>query len=373
MTGMTRIRAAWQRLAMAFRHAGGFATAADAAAILRRLEALDARLDDIRRRELELRASVTRVEKAQRALPTRADLRAVRTAVEEAQREQGKLFGAVRRDSRRERQQLGRMHSQVEAILRRVFLSGQDVPAGSHLASQRFGVLSQNEEDGLVLALARELGPGDRRFVEIGCSDHGWNTGFLAEECGWTGLMVDSDAAAVDATRLRFGTGRVRAVAAFITPETIDAFLAEHGFVGEFDLLSIDVDGSDYWLLEALTARPRLVIVEYNAVFGSDRAVVVPYSAGRVWDAAAREYRYYGASLRAMQRLGARKGYRLVAIEPDSANAFLLRDDVAPAIPAVDPAAVFRPQGKYVAAEQRRTIDVFQTLADEGLPLLDVR
>ncbi|MGE0443856.1 MAG: hypothetical protein AB7P99_01410 [Vicinamibacterales bacterium] len=362
-----------RRLAMSLRFRGGFASAADSAAVLRRLEAIDARLDALGSRQQELRAAVVELRKAQRHLATRDDVSRAGRLVEESHRDQAKLLGAVRRDGRRERQQLDRVGSQVEALLRRLFLEPDDVTGAARLQRQRFGVFSQNGEDGLILALTGAIGPGDRRFVEIGCADHGWNTGFLAEECGWTGLMVDSDEAAVAATGLRFRPAAVRAVSAFLTPDTMDSFLHEQGFVGEFDLLSIDVDGSDYWLWDALTvARPRLVIVEYNAVFGAERAVVVPYQAGRQWDAAARDHRYYGASLRAMQRLGVRKGYRLVAIEPDSANALLLRDDVAGGVPAVDPAAVFRPQRKYRKDEQRRADDIFAVCATRQLPLIDV-
>jgi hypothetical protein len=260
----------------------------------------------------------------------------------------------------------------VDAILRRLYLSSEDVDASRELGRLRFGVFSQNEEDGLVLALVRQMEHGDRRFVEIGCSDHGWNTGFLAEECGWTGLMVDGNAESVAATRLRFGAANVRAEAAFLTPETMDPFIREHGYAGEFDLLSIDVDGSDYWLWKGLTvARPRLVIIEYNAAFGPDRAVVVPFAAGREWDERARELRYYGASLRALQRLGEAKGYRLVAIEPDSANAFLMRHDVAPRVPAVDPAAVFRAPRKHRQAGVPHAAELLQALADGGLPLIE--
>jgi hypothetical protein len=217
------------------------------------------------------------------------------------------------------------------------------------------------------------MGPGDRRFVEIGCSDHGWNTGFLAEECGWSGLMADGNAKSVAATRLRFRETAVNAVTAFVTPDGIDAFLQEHGFAGGFDLLSIDVDGSDYWLWQGVTvAAPRLVIVEYNSSFGGERAVVTPFAAGREWDATAHDHRYFGASLKAIERLGAEKGYRLVAIEPDSANAFLLREGVAPGVPAARAEALFRPQRKFLKAELARETDVFTSLAAQQLLLIDL-
>jgi len=114
-----------------------------------------------------------------------------------------------------------------------------------------------------------------------------------------------------------------------------------------------------------------VVIIEYNAVFGPERAVVVPYSDGDVWTQVAREHRYLGASIQALVRLGRRKGYRLVAVEPDSSNAFFLRDDYRPEVPAVEPAAVFQTPRKYLKAEQARTRDIYAICKAEGLALVE--
>jgi hypothetical protein len=146
-------------------------------------------------------------------------------------------------------------------------------------------------------------------------------------------------------SRARFNAERVKVVQAWVTRETVNDLLEEHDATGEIDLLSIDIDGNDYWLWEAIeVCSPRLVIIECNLHFGPERAVVVPYDPA--FDRRRHSPMYCGASLAAMVHLGGRKGYRLVAMEPYGPNAYFLRDDVAPAIPAAESRDVFHPPQK---------------------------
>ena len=142
---------------------------------------------------------------------------------------------------------------------------------------------------------------------------------------GWTGLMVDGDEGHMTQVRRRFYG--VTAVAAWITRENINQLILDAGFAGDVDFLSIDLDGNDYWVWEALTAcSPRVVVIEYNSAFGPDRAVTIPYDAE--FDRHDYRFCYYGASLAALTKLSERKGYRLVTTEPCGVNAYFLRDDV---------------------------------------------
>ena len=377
------MRALLGRLARFIRHAGGLAAAEETGALkrqvaaaakrLRRLDTVEARLDEIKGQNHELRAEVSHLRKLLEALPTRRDVRDVGQCVERSRGMVEKRFSAARRDSKAEHRHLERMETQLCAVLRALYLRPEEVEYPHRTTVQRFGLLSQHGEDGITAALLRGIAPHGRRFVEIGCSDHGWNTGFLAEELGWSGLMVDSDTDAIASTRLRFPEPAVRAAVATVTPDTIDEFLRAQGFADRIDVLSIDVDGNDYWLWKALSAcRPPLVIIEYNPVFGAERAVVVPYNGGKVWTAPALEHRYFGASLRAVQGLAFEKGYRLVAVEPDSANAFFLRHDVGPGIPGVEPRRVFQVQRKYRKAALRGTRDIYAICSVNQLPLIEV-
>ena len=211
--------------------------------------------------------------------------------------------------------------NQLTALLRNLYVMGSDVPAPHGLSGRRFRLRSQNEEDGIILALLQATGVGTRRFVEIGCGQSGGNAAALAYEFGWGGLMVDASEKAIEKVTvlLRANPG-VTAVRAMVQPDTINDLLRSHGMTGEVDLLSIDVDSIDYWLLEALTVcSPRVLVMEYNALFGPERAVTLP-CAPLPEDA---PKGYSGTSLVAIERLAARKGYRLVLCEAAGINAFL--------------------------------------------------
>ena len=163
-------------------------------------------------------------------------------------------------------------------MMRSLQLSRMPLPPPHDLTARRFRLWSQNEEDGIILALFEHAGVTDRRFVEIGSGRSGGNAALLAYECGWSGLMIDIVPEAIDSLRARFSHNPgVVGVAAAVSPANINQILSEHGFTGEVDLLSIDIDSYDYWVLESLTVvSPRVLVVEYNARFGADRAVTIP-------------------------------------------------------------------------------------------------
>jgi hypothetical protein len=256
----------------------------------------------------------------------------------------------------------------IQAVLRERYLDPETLPYPEKLTAQRFRVSSQNQEDGLTLALIGEVGETNRRFVEIGSGLSGGNSGFLARECGWSGLMVDGHADHISQVGRRFPM--VTAVAAWVTRENINELIASNGCGGEVDLFSLDLDGADYWIFEAMTAcSPRIVILEYNSMFGPDRSVTVPYDP--TFDRHRYRTAYYGASLTALTRLANRKGFRLVAVEPTGVNAFFLRNDLAPHIPACEPRRAFRLLEKYDVMMQQGE-DVFRYVAEAGLTLVEV-
>ena len=256
----------------------------------------------------------------------------------------------------------------IQALLRDRYFDPESLPYPERLTIRRFRLGSQNQEDGLTVALLSEAGITNRRFVEIGSGLSGGNAGFLARECGWSGLMVDGHEVHMVQVGRRFPT--VTAVAAWVTRENINALLEQHGFTGEPDLFSLDLDGNDYWIWEAMTVcKPRVVVLEYNSMFGADRAVTVPYDPQ--FDRRKHHAAYYGASLTALVRLNARKGYRLVAVEPTGVNAFFLRNDVASHIPACDPRRAFRLLEKYDILIQQGQ-DVYRYAAESGAPLVEV-
>jgi hypothetical protein len=256
----------------------------------------------------------------------------------------------------------------VQALLRERYLDPNTLSYPERLTARRFRVSSQNQEDGLTLALLSEVGVTERRFVEIGSGLSGGNSGFLARECGWSGLMVDGHADHMAQVGRRFPT--VTAVTAWVTRENVDDLITMHCGAGEPDLFSLDLDGNDYWIWEAMTAcSPRIVILEYNSMFGANRSVTVPYDPA--FDRHRHHTMYYGASLTALARLSSRKGYRLVAVEPTGVNAFFVRNDLAPHIPACDPQRAFHLLEKYDVLMLQGE-DVFRYVERAGLSLVEI-
>jgi hypothetical protein len=190
---------------------------------------------------------------------------------------------------------------------------------------------SQNGEDGIVAWLFSHVGAPNRTFVEFGIEDgRECNTANLSLTFGWRGLLMEADANHVERARAFYaGRAEVRIVHAEVTPGSIDGLLREHG-PGDVDLLSLDIDGNDYWVWQAITgAEPRAVVIEYNASFGPDRAVTVPYRDGFARYGEHGSGFYHGASLAALAKLGEDKGYVLVGCDSRGVNAFFVRRELA--------------------------------------------
>ncbi len=206
-------------------------------------------------------------------------------------------------------------------------------------------VYSQNGEDGLLLHLFETVGTGRRTFIEFGIGDgRECNTANLSLNFGWSGLLMDCDPEKVAKARAYYARqlgARQDAVSVhecMVTKDNIDKTLTEHGPGADLDLLSIDVDGNDYWIWQAIVSlSPRVVVAEYNAAFGFERAITVPYDPGfRRWEKHPGGL-YFGASLAALAKLGEEKGYRLVGCDRHGVNAFFVRQDLAvDDLPAVE-------------------------------------
>ncbi len=223
--------------------------------------------------------------------------------------------------------------------------------AGGPLPSYRdvgFGVFCDADEDGILLFLLSVVGSGRKRLVDLGsASVDASNSSNLILHHGWSGLLVDADEDSVDTARAgyeRLGVIPPEMTHAWLTAENVNDLLRERGVVGEIDLLSIDIDGNDYWLWRAIDAiAPRVVIIEYQDIIGPERSITIPYEPGfslHHYEVNAEQNNYVGASLRAMVNLGREKGFRLVGVNNYGFNAFFVRDgladDLLPAIPVED-------------------------------------
>lgn len=201
------------------------------------------------------------------------------------------------------------------------------------LPDVEFKVFSQWGEDGIIEWLVSRLPGIPQRFIEFGVHDFTEaNCRFLLQHRNWRGLIMDGSADNMAAVRARPLHWRhdLTAVAAFITRDNIDGLIRESGFAGEVGILSVDLDGNDYWVLEAIrSVDPWIVICEYNAVFGDSLPISVPYDAAFVREQAHPSYLYWGASIAAFGHWAARRGYVLLGSNRAGNNAFLVRQDVA--------------------------------------------
>lgn len=215
----------------------------------------------------------------------------------------------------------------------------------------QFRVHSQNGEDGILLYLFTLLGTTNKKVLEI-CAGDGQccNAANLIINHGWEGFLLDGDEDNVKSGKAFFRecpdtrAWPPKFRCEWITRENINEIVQGFNLSGEIDLLSLDIDGNDYWILDALdVVQPRVIIAEYQQGWGPHTAVTQRYQA----DFDSVKYRrenagkaYSGASLAALTQLAQRKGLRLVGCERKCFNAIFVRnglgDDILPAIAPAD-------------------------------------
>lgn len=206
-----------------------------------------------------------------------------------------------------------------------------------------FKVFSQFEEDGKLLFIFSVIGMGSKTFVDLGSHDGvNSNCANLALHFGWRGLFVDGDQKVIERGRRFYSKYpdpwcyKPVFLHSFITAGNVNNIIKKQNISGEIDLLSIDIDGNDYWIWKALEViQPKVVVIESQVAFGHQNAVV-PYNEELSQDV--RENNLYGASNSAMSDLARSKGYRLVGSNQYGNNLFFIKNGIAETeIPEVSP------------------------------------
>jgi hypothetical protein len=197
-----------------------------------------------------------------------------------------------------------------------------------------FKVYSQWGEDGIIQGLVSRVATSRPIFIEFGVEDYQEsNTRFLLVNNNWSGFIFDSDAENISRIRKSelYWRYNITAQHAFITRENINDILQAAGVSGPIGLLSIDIDGNDYWIWESLNrVDPDIIIVEYNHRFGPTASVTVPYKPD--FDRRAEHFSmiYFGASLSALCKLGEVKGYAFVGCNSAGNDAFFVKRNKLP-------------------------------------------
>jgi hypothetical protein len=242
--------------------------------------------------------------------------------------------------------------AQVQLMMtwKRMLYHGDPLPK---LDEVHFREYSQGGEDGILLYIFSLIGTTNKKTLEI-CCEKGieCNSTNLIINHGWEGYLFDGSEENVQAginfyrtcedTKFWWPTFRQ----AWITRENINELVSSCNLRGEIDLLSLDIDGNDYWIFEALdVVQPRVVIAEYQMAWGPDLAVTQRYDADFNIENYRKEVvgqRYNGVSLRALVKLADKKGLRLVGCERKCYNAVFMRKGLAEDIfPTIDPASCF--------------------------------
>jgi hypothetical protein len=201
-----------------------------------------------------------------------------------------------------------------------------------HISDAEFRVFSQWGEDGILEWLIQRIPISSRRFVEFGVEDYREaNTRFLLVNRNWRGMIMDGNPALADNIHSRPMGWRydLTPVSAFIDRDNINSLIRNAGFSGDVGVLSIDIDGNDYWIWEAIDCvNADIVVCEYNAVFGDLQPITIPYRQNFFRTTAHYSNLYFGSSIAALILLAKGKGYEFVGSNRAGSNAFFVRTEL---------------------------------------------
>jgi len=190
-----------------------------------------------------------------------------------------------------------------------------------------FKVFSQAGEDGIISEIFNRIGTTNKFFVEFGVGNGLENNSAYLLVKGWQGYWIEGSDRFCQSIRQSFedliANQQLTLKNTFITGENIEDLFRKGNVPTELDLLSIDIDGNDYWVWQAITNyRPRVVILEYNAIYPPESSWVMQYNPSHQW----KYNSHMGSSLKALEKLGHQKGYKLVACSFSGVNAFFVRE-----------------------------------------------
>lgn len=205
-----------------------------------------------------------------------------------------------------------------------------------NLNEVEFSGFSQWGEDGIIDWLIEKLPGIPKTFIEFGVSDYKEsNTRMLLYLRNWRGYVIDGSDEHIYNIKHQdiYWRFDLKADCAFIDRENINDLIHSSGLYGDIGLLSVDIDGNDYWVWQAINAvNPVIVVCEYNAIFGDLHQITIPYCAYFLRTKSHFSNLYFGASLPTLIELGKKKGYVFVGTNSNGCNAFFVRQDFAPSI-----------------------------------------
>lgn len=222
--------------------------------------------------------------------------------------------------------------NELKKLLGQIELTNRSEKKFQEINDLELKIFSQFGEDGLINFLINNINIKNKKFIEFGVENYEEaNTRFLLENNGWSGLIFDSSKDNVEYIKKQnyYWKNDLTVHCEFITKENINRLFSTNNYEGEIGLLSIDIDGNDYWVWQGIdTMEPSIVIIEYNSRLGIEKSYVVPYEKNFERKKANYSMIYYGASLKALVKLGKKKGYELVHCNEAGNNAFFVKKEL---------------------------------------------
>jgi len=196
---------------------------------------------------------------------------------------------------------------------------------------EQFGykVYSQNDEDGIIEEIFNRIGITNKTFIEFGVQNGLESNGHFLLHKGWRGLWIEGSKKYCEKIQKIFKgplkQKQLTLANSFITAENINEIIGKNFATPQIDLLSIDIDGNDYHVWKAIKCvSPRVVVIEYNALFPPKHEWIMPYNASHVWDKSDN----MGASLKSLETLAETLGYQLVGTNLNGTNAFFVKKEL---------------------------------------------
>jgi hypothetical protein len=201
-----------------------------------------------------------------------------------------------------------------------------------NLSDYEFKVFSQCGEDGILQHLISVINIENETFIEFGVQNYiESNTRFLLINNNWRGLVFDGSSKNINYIKNDQIYWQFSLIAEhlFIDKNNINERIKKNNLSGDVGLLSIDIDGNDYWIWDAISViQPRIIVCEYNSLFGYKAPITVPYRPDFNRTEAHYSNLYFGASISALTILAKEKGYSLVASNSEGSNIFFVRNDL---------------------------------------------
>jgi len=190
-------------------------------------------------------------------------------------------------------------------------------------------VYSQNDEDGIIGEIFNRIGCQNKVFVELGVGTGLENNTAALLLQGWSGLWVEASKKSIKTINKGLKSlitrKQLKTQAAFITQENVNALIKKQIKEKEIDLLSIDIDGNDYKVLEKIDClSPRVIVIEYNAKFPPPITICMPYNKNHIWQGDDN----MGASLSFLEKRLSILGFDLVGCNITGTNAFFVRKNL---------------------------------------------